>query len=719
NEERGVFKTTDGGKTWSNVLFISEKVGVVDLCINFKEPGTLYAASYDKVRLPWHFEAGGQGSRIYRTRDAGASWEILTDGLPHGNLGRIGIDIHRADPKILYTVIENLNLQQGLKEKKAVEFDEFSDNLHEGVIGGEVFRSNDGGDTWHKVSPDGLDLSGKAAYSFSEISVDPLDPEKVFLIGVSMQYSLDGGKTWPRRREKDRFLSNFGDVRTFWIDPADPEHMMLGSDGGIYVSYDGGRHMWHLYQIPMGEIYHVEVDDAVPYNIYAGLQDHEAWKGPSNGWSGSVGFEEWVITGMWDGMYTKVNPQNNRWLYFTTQFGKHHRVDQLKGERTEITPTAAEGKPPYRYTWTTPIVLSPHNPDILYTGGQMLLRSLDRGRTWEEISPDLTTNIPEKIAGQGHIMFCTITTIAESPLRPGIIWVGTDDGRVHSTRNHGANWEEHTQAIAAVGGPEKTWVSRVFPSHHDAGTCYVTKSGFHEDVFEPFLFKTENFGETWTNLGKGLPAAPVSVVFEDRINPRLLFVGTDAGVYFTLDGGISWHSLRNNMPPVPVRDLLVQPREQDLIVGSYGRGVWVIPVSPLQELTGDVLAKEAHLFRILDRPLTYTSQRAGWGNYHMTGDNHLRTPNEPSGLHIYYYLKTKRDKPLEILVEDMDGNQVGRLKTVVEPGIHRLTWPRRGGEPGTYRFILTDGENSVVRKATLKPPVLWPVGNPDDFMHYE
>ncbi|MFQ6071010.1 MAG: hypothetical protein ACE5LC_10885 [Candidatus Aminicenantales bacterium] len=715
NEERGVFKTTDGGKTWEKVLYINEKTGVVDLCMNFSNPDILFAATYDKVRLPWHYEAGGEGSRIYRTKDGGKTWEKLTEGLPGGKLGRIGIDIHRANPDIVYAVIENLNPKPGVSGKKELKFDEFADQMHEGLIGGEVYRSDDGGDSWRKVSEEGVDVSGKAAYSFNEITVHPADPEKVYIIGVSMQYSFDGGRTWPRWPKKERFLSNFGDVRTFWIDPHHPEHMMLGSDGGFYVTYDGGRSMFHLYQIPLGEVYAVEVDDEEPYNIYCGLQDHESWRGPSNGWSGSVGLEDWVIVGMWDGMYTKVNHQNNRWLYFTTQFGKHHRVDQLLGERKEITPRAPEGKPFYRYTWTTPIIISPHNGDIIYTGGQMLLRSLDRGKTWEEISPDLTTNDPVKIAGQGHIMFCTITTISESPLKAGVIWVGTDDGRVHLTRDHGAHWEEMTHRIARAGGPEHTWVSRVFASHHQLGTAYVTKSGYREDVFKPFVFRTRDFGQTWEDISANLPQVPVSVIFEDRVNPDLLFVGTDAGVYFTLDGGKCWIPLKNNMPPVPVRDLIVHPRVKDLVVGTYGRGVWVTNIGPLEELTPQVLEKKFYLFDIVSRPVNNRSQRARWGNYHMTGDNHLRTPNEPQGLHIYYYLREKVEKPLTLTVEDLEGNVLAEIKTKREAGIHRIVWNSKDRTPGTYRFILSDGEERIVKKGTLLPRIFWPIGNPDHY----
>lgn len=715
NTERGVFKTTDGGLNWKKILYFDPKIGVVDLAMNFSDPDTLYAATYDKVRLPWHYEAGGPGSRIHRTTDGGATWEALTKGLPSGNLGRIGVDIHRADPRILYAVIQNLNSKPGLKKESETEFDAFTDRSYEDLIGGEVYRSDDRGDTWHKVSDPEIDVSGKAAYSFNEINVDPKDPEKIFVIGVSHQYSLDGGKTWPQRRQKERFRSNFGDTRTFWIDPKDPEHMMLGSDGGFYISYDGGRSMFHFYHIPLGEIYDVEVDNAEPYNIYAGLQDHETWKGPSNGWSGSVGPEDWVITGMWDGMYTSINPDNNRWLYFTTQFGAHHRVDQLQGERFEIAPQAPEGQSPYRYTWQTPIVLSPHNGDIVYTGGQMLLRSWDKGQTWEEISPDLTNNDPVKIAGKGHIMFCTITTISESPLKPGVIWVGTDDGRVHLTQNHGRDWQEMTGKLVQLGAPKDTWVSKVVTSSHQTGTAYVVKSGYREDVFKPFIYRTRDFGASWEEIGSGLPDSPTSVLYEDSVNPDLLFVGTDQGVYFTLDGGQGWIPLKNNMPPVPVRDLLVHPREKDLVVGTYGRGLWVTNVGPLQEMTPAVLAKDFHLFDIVAKPIDNQSQRARWGNYHMTGDNHLRTQNERPGLQIFYYLKNTPESPLRLNIIDSDGKTVATLKTKAEAGLHKLTWNDRRIQPGTYRVVLSDGTTEVQKKGTLKSRLLWPIGNPDHF----
>jgi len=715
NSQRGVFRTIDGGKTWDNVLYISDLVGVVDLCIDPQHPEVLYAASYDKGRTPWHFEAGGKKSRIYKTTDSGDTWQELSGGLPQGNLGRIGIAVHRSNPDILYAVIQNLNPDPDYQADEQ-GFDEFTDHSYDSLIGGEVYRTSDAGTSWDKVSEKGVDVSGKAAYSFNEISVDPVNPDNVYIIGVYMQYSFDGGRTWPRSwKERDRFLHNFGDVRVFWIDPHDPEHMMLGSDGGLYSTWDAGRTTFHHYNIPMGEVYDVEVDNAAPYNIYAGLQDHETWKGPVNSWSGAVGLEDWVITGMWDGMYTVVNPDDNRWLYFTTQFGKHHRVDQAKGTRKNIRPRAPHGEPPYRFTWTTPLELSPHNSDIVYAGAQKLLRSLDRGDTWEELSGDLTTNDPVKIAGQGHMMYCTITTISESPLKPGLIYIGTDDGRVHVTENHGASWRESTAAVAAAGGPDSIWVSRIAASSHDVNTAYLTKSGYRRDDFQSYVYRTTDAGNTWEDISADLPEAPVSVIIEDRVNPDLLFAGTDKGVFFTLNRGQSWLSLRNNMPPVPVRDLCVHSPTGDLVAGSYGRGVWVINISPLQQMNNETAAEEFHLFDVIPGHVNNRSQRAGWGNYHMTGDNNVRVPNEREGLKIFCYQKETLAEPLHMTVSEIEGSALDTLVFPNKKGIGYVYWNSNDGKPGTYIFTVTGGTRRMSVKGVLKSRLTWPVGRMKDF----
>ena len=710
NKQRGVFKTIDGGKNWKKILYINDKVGVVDLCIDVSSPETLFAASYDKKRTAWHYEAGGVKSRIYKSIDSGKTWKVLTKGLPKGKIGRIGIDIHLNNTKIIYAVIQNLNPKSETKNSK-IKFDEFTDHSYDNLIGGEVYRSDDGGENWNKVSDPKSNVSGKAAYSFNEITVDPKDPSKVYITGVSMMYSLDSGKTWSTWRNRKFFVNNFGDVRTFWINPEDPDHMMLGSDGGIYQSWDGGKTTLHSYQIPLGEVYIVEIDDQNPYNIYAGLQDHEVWMGPSNGWSGSVGLEDWVIVGMWDGMYSKIEPNNNKYLYFTTQFGKHHRVDMQKGQRFNITPKAEKGKPFYRYTWTTPLVLSPHNSNILYTGGQYLLRSLNRGKSWEKISPDLTRNDPVKIAGLGHIMFCSITTISESAKKPGIIWIGTDDGRVHVTKNHGADWKEFTSKIKKIGGPEDLWVSRVLASKHKTNTAYVIKTGYRNDIYKAFVFKTDDLGKSWKNISSNLPDSPVSVIYEDLENFDLLFAGTDKGVFFSYNRGKEWISLKNNMPPVPVKDLLIHPREKDLIIGTYGRGVWITNISPLQQFNKDIFNMDFHLFDINDKSINNRSDRSNWGNYNMTGDNHLRTANEKEGLHIFYYIGKIAKNSFELIVKDFRGKQLRIFPIKNKKGINKIIWRPEDRKSGTYFFTLRAGKKFITKEGTLKNEIYWPLLN--------
>ncbi len=711
NKERGIFKTTNGGKSWKKVLYIDENTGIIDLVINRNNPDILFAASYDMRRSAWHFEAGGPQSRIYSSSDAGENWAVAEGGLPMGNLGRIGIDIHRANPDIMYTVIQNLNPDPDYVPDPKQTFDEFTDNSYDALIGGQVYKSTDGGKSWKDISPDHTDVSGKAAYSFNMIYADPINPDVAYIIGAGMNYTLDGGKSWPRGwRDKTKFRSNFGDNRCFWIDPTDSRHIMLGSDGGIYNSWDAGEHMHHYYHIPAGEIYHVEVDDAQPYNIYIGLQDHETWKGPVNNWSGSIGIEDWVITGMWDGMYTQVDHENNQWLYFTTQFGKHHRENQKTGERWPISPSQAKGAPPYRYTWTTPLIISPHNSATLYIGAQCLLRSPDRGNTWEEISPDLTDNDPVKIAGKGHMMHCTISTISESSIKPGVIWVGTDDGHVHLTRDHGGNWAELTEELTNSGAPSEMWVSRVAASKHEEGRAYISKSGYRQDIFKPFIFKTEDFGKTWTKIDEGLPDAPVSVVYEDQDNENLLYAGTDMGVYVSFNRGSKWQSLQQNMPIVPVRDLLVHPREKDLVVGTYGRGAWIMDVSFLPELTEDVLDQDIYLFNILDKPQKNYSDRASWGNQQMMGDNHLRTPNEPNGLEIYYYLGKDSEQDVTISVFDFEGEQVTKRKGESGQGLHRIYVDTSRMKPNPYIVNLEIGEKTLTKSVRVLESPKWQVG---------
>ena len=502
----------------------------------------------------------------------------------------------------------------------------------------------------------------------------------------------------------------FGDIRTMWINPKDSRHLIIGSDGGIYVTYDGGKNMNHLYHIPLGEAYDVEVDNSSPYNIYVGLQDHEGWKAPSNSYNGAIGTPHWNIVGMWDGMYHKVDPKNNRWLYFTSQFGSHHRVDQINGTRQKIEPKSNNGLK-YRYTWNTPIEISPHNSKIIYTGGQFLLRSKDRGENWESISYDLTSNDSIKIAGKGHIMYCTITSISESPIKQGLIWVGTDDGKIHLTKNAGRSWIESTNALIDAGAPKNYWISRVTTSSHNPAVAFVSITGFYHDDFKPYVYMTSDYGHSWQSVSSNLPQEPVNIVVQDIDNKDLLWLATDGGVYLSINSGKKWINFNQNIPSVPIKDLEIQEREDDLVLGTYGRGVYITDVSPIKQLSNKILNSEIYLFDIESQPKKNYSDQKNWGNFKLMGNSHIYTPNEPNGLIIYYYLKNNLNSESKIIVSNNKNSNIIEIPGPSSKGIHRVIWDTKDTKPGQYYITLRIGKNKITKKGIVEPAYKWPVGN--------
>jgi photosystem II stability/assembly factor-like uncharacterized protein len=720
NAERGLYKTRDGGKTWEQVLFISDKVGVVDVVIDPQNPNTVFAATYDKQRIPWNFDEGGPETAIYRSKDAGKTWKRLAGGLPSGKLARVGLAVYPKNPRIVYAVIDNQNTRPAAAGEVAAP------SGRQGAtrgrpIGGEVYRSEDGGDTWVKMNSEKESIGGGKWYGW--IYIDPNDDKVIYVPNVSFYRSTDGGKTWGKSGPENIARSFHVDYHAFWIDQRNSNHLILGSDGGLAVSYDSGK-TWDVFDhLPLAQYYAIGVDMEEPYNIYGGLQDNGSVKIPSNGSSGEITRDDWRSVGGGDGMVNVVDPEDSRWLYNESQNGTIQRVDQKTGTSRSIRPTRPKEKPALRFNWTAPIALSPHNSRILYMGAQVVFRSLNRGDSWQEISPDLTTNDPEKL--KGNIEFCTLTSIAESPITPGIIWAGTDDGKVQVTQNAGTTWTDTTASLDAAGAPPDYFVTRVFPSYHKEGTAYVTKAGWHRDVYKPYVFKTEDFGKSWTSVTGNLPEGTVYVVAEDRKNPSLLFVGTEMGVYATLDGGKDWAPFGSNLPPnALVDDLLIHPRDNDLVVATHGRGLFIADITPLQEMKDKFGQEDVYLFDI-ESKIQWTVRRSGTtGNQ---GERQFTVPNEPNGLVINYFLKKPASGKVTVRITDPYGEEMAVLEGKMAAGLNSLVWDMRrtqgqapqaqgqgrgGGPmgrsmarfvaPGDYVVVLEIADKKWSKRATIR-----------------
>lgn len=720
NPERGLYKTTDGGKTWTKSLFVSDKVGVVDVVINPKNPDIVFAATYDKQRIPWNFDEGGPESAIYRSLDAGKTWKRLAGGLPTGKLARIGLAVYPKNPSIVYAIIDNLNKRPATADE-AKQAAPARQDAKERPIGGEVYRTDDGGNTWVKMNAAKDSVGGGKWYGW--IYVDPNHDKTIYVPSVSFNRSLDGGKTWGKSGPENIAPSFHVDYHAFWVDPANSNHLILGSDGGLAVSWDFGK-TWDVFDhLPLAQYYAAGVDMDEPYNIYGGLQDNGSVKIPSNGSSGRITRDDWTAVGGGDGMVNIVDPEDSRWLYNESQNGSIQRADQKTGMSRSIRPPARpKEKQPYRFNWTAPISLSPHNSRIIYFGAQVVLRSLNRGDTWQEISPDLTTNDPEKL--KGNIEFCTLTSIAESPLAAGVIWAGSDDGKVQVTRNGGGAWTDVTAGIAAAGGSADYFVTRVFPSRHKDGTAYISKAGWHRDVYTPYVFKTENFGESWTAVAGDLPEGTVYVVLEDRKNPDLLFVGTELGVYASLNGGKNWTAVGTNLPPYAlVHDLLIHPRENDLIAATHGRGLFITDITPLQEMTGKFWEEDVTLFDI-EPKIQWVWRRTMIGT--SQGDRIYEVPNEPVGLTVNYFLNKAAGK-VKVRITDPYGEELAALDGKADAGLQKVFWEMRKASPaagqaaqapvqpafgrvairmvppGEYVVVLVVDGRKLTKKAVIRP----------------
>lgn len=704
NKERGVFKTTDGGLTWTPSLFIDENTGVTDLQMDPHDTNTLYAAAYQRrqtfVGGP-KAQATGPGSGLYKTTDGGRSWRKLEKGLPSVDMGRIVIDVSLSNPNVLYAMIETAKTKTGFgegdaeggegaaaaDEKKpaaksgrgAVESDRKKPETEAGAgapdqkkpaadaddaaapdqkksetDGGGLFRSTDRGESWTFMNS-----TNQRPDYFSQIRVDPTDENRVYRMAQDLARSEDGGKTFQKMD-----INVHVDHHAMWINPKNSRHIVLGNDGGVYFSFDAGTTWDFQNHMAISQFYAVDVDMRQPYYVYGGTQDYCSWGGPS-ATRAEIGITvaDWFKVQTGDGFQVRVDPTDHTILYAESQNGRMVRHDLKTGRNTNIQPVAPKGAKAYRWNWETPILISPHDPATLYTGGSLVFRSNNRGNAWTAISGELST------AKDG-----TITTITESPVRAGVLYAGTDDGHVHVTRDGGKTWTELTK-FPKLAGPR--WVSRVVASRFDEGTAFVTFDGHRNDDFAPHVYKTTNFGASWQPIHANLPASgPVRVIREDYKNPQLLFVGTEFGAFASIDGGKAWTPLTNGLPTVPVFDLVVHPRDGDLIAGTHGRSFYILDISPLQQLTAAVASEPVHLFKV--KP-AMAFDRKVYSDDQFLAQGRWVAENPPVGATIYYHLGEKVSGIAEMTIVDSTGRIVQKIeKAPAEHGLNHVLWNLRG-----------------------------------------
>jgi len=659
NPERGLYKTTDGGKTWTKSLEVKRKdgkyIGVVDMTMSPDDPNTIIAAAYDKIRRPWTFNEGGEGSGIYKSTDAGKTWSKLSKGLPGGFLGRIGVAYAPGNSDVVYANIENVNIK-GINDKERRNMLEvgIAPKRNQSIDGVQMYRSDDGGATWRMISPEGEDIGGAPSYYYQQVRVDPNDENHVYVIGIRIWETKDGGENW------DTAFRFGGDNHAMWIDPADSDHFVLGYDHGMGITYDAGKTWYHPDEIPLAQFYAVGLDMDYPYNVYGGLQDNGSVKGPSTMRDGSsINYEQWARVGGGDGMYNVPDPSNNRYLYNESQFGPLSRLDMETGESKGIRYNDRS----LRWNWNAPIIVSAHDTDVIYHASNKVLKSTFRGENWEVISPDLSKNDAVKAGGTGNIQYGTITAMEESPLNPDEMWVGTDDGNVQVTLDGGKNW---TLLNANIPNNPEYWVTRIEASNHYAGTAYVSFNGMRRDDFTSFLYKTTDHGKTWKSISNGIPAAGVNVIREDHKNPNLLFAGTELGVYASIDGGSNWTKFMNNIPTNPAYDMAIHSRENELVVATHGRGIFIADISSLQGMTPAVMNSGMELFDITPSVQYLRELRNVSAYTNFNGES--RTP----GSHIYFYHATGGKATLKV----MQGmREVYVMEVDAKAGLNHAVWP--------------------------------------------
>ena len=690
--DRGLYKSIDGGKTWESKIKVDEHTGVTDLIMDPNNPDVLYAATYQRRRHVFTWMSGGPGSGLYKSTDSGESWEQLKTGLPTSIIGRIGLAMSPADSDIVYAIVEAMDGQQGF------------------------YRTSNRGGSWKKMS--NYVTSGNY---YQEIVVDPKDINTVYSLSTYNMVTRDGGKTFSRLGEKNKHVDN----HVMWIDPDDTDYLLVGCDGGIYESFDRGKNWIYKENLPVTQFYKVTVDNDLPfYNIYGGTQDNYSLGGPSRTKSqNGITNEDWFVTLGGDGFESAVDPENPNIIYAQYQYGNLYRFDKASGERIDIKPRARKNENAYTWNWDAPLQVSSHVPKRVYFAANKLFRSDDRGNTWEVISDELSRGVDRnklKVMGRtwsvdmiekngGVSKFGAAIAFHESPIDKNLLYVGTDDGLIHVTENSGNTWKKY-ERFSNV--PKMTYVNMLLASQHNENVVYSVFNNHKKGDFKPYLFRSDNKGKSWKSISSNLPIrGSVYSIAEDHIDPNLLFVGTEFGLFFSLDGGAYWKQIKAGLPTIAVRDLAIQERENDLILGTFGRGFYVLDdYSALRNINQRNMQQEAQIFPIKDGLMFIQGSRIGGNDKGFQGENYFTTPNPPVGVTFTYFLKesintleNKRKKKeaklrnegkdvsypsfedfqkekeekkphLIFAISDKSGNIIRRLSKPARAGVNRLTW---------------------------------------------
>ncbi len=728
NEERGVFKTTDGGETWQKTLFVSNNAGIIDVACAPYNFMVMYAASWQKDRKAWDFKGNGNNSAIYKSTDGGTSWNMVStpeSGFPTGEgVGRIGLavfndqtvyavhdsqfrrkkskdsekkseeltkadfkamsadDFLRLDDKKLNTYLKANGFQEKYRADnvkqlvrsgtaKPLDLAKYLENANSmlfdtPVVGAEVYRSDDGGKTWNKQNENYIDdLFYSYGYYFAQIRVDPADINRIYLAGVPLIKSDDGGKTY-KSINGDNVHA---DHHALWINPKMPGHLINGNDGGVNISYDDGANWIKNNSPQVGQFYTVNVDNQEPYHVYGGLQDNGVWAGPHNAKENSKwhqsGEYSWKSLIGGDGMQVQIDSRNHNVVYTGYQFGNYFRINKENRTREYIQPKHELGETPYRFNWQTPILLSPHNQDILYLGGNKLHRSMNQGDDWEVVSDDLTQG-----GKQGNVAYGTLTTISESPFKFGLIYTGSDDGLVQLTKNAGGNWSTISSSF-----PKDLWVSRVIASKHKKERVYVALNGYRWDDFTPYIYVSDDYGNTWQSISATIPASPVNVILEDPENEDLLFVGTDNGLYVSFNRGDSWEIFQNGMPNVAVHDLVIQPEAKHLLIGTHGRSIYKADISTLQAMTPEIMNKTLYVYK--PKNIKHSKQ---WGNSWSSWGK----PQTP-GLDVVFH--SNRADGFTAKIKTLDGITISETEMKGDEGLNILSYDMAFSKIGKSAYL--------------------------------